>query len=106
MKGDSWVAETQVCLKMRSFFNFASKGSSGALILGKQLTYKSEWAHKRSWEIFQHNSNNSEKQSRENDAFLQTHIKNAIYVKTNVCCTIRGVLKTIFRNTNISSTLL
>ena len=45
---------------MPFFCNFTSKGCSGALILGKQVTHKSEWAHKRSWEINQHNSNNSE----------------------------------------------
>ena len=45
---------------MPFFCNFTSKGCFGALTLGEQLSCKSEWAHKRSWEITQHNSNNSE----------------------------------------------
>ena len=68
----------QVCLKKPFFCNFTSKGSSRALILGKQLTYKSEWAHKRYWEKIQHNSNNPENKSPENNIFSQAHIKNEI----------------------------
>ena len=54
------LRKTQICLKTPFFCNFISKSCSGAMIVGKQLTYKSEWAHKRSWAIIQHNSNNSE----------------------------------------------
>ena len=62
MKHERWLLNCgkQVWLKMPFYCNFTTKGCSGALILSKQLTYKSEWAHKRSWEIIQHNSNNSE----------------------------------------------
>ena len=45
---------------MSFFCNFTSKLCSGALILGKQLTYKSEWAIKRPWELTEHNYSNSE----------------------------------------------
>ena len=81
---------------MPFFCNFTSKGCSGALILGKQLTYKSAWAHHRYWEIIQHNCNNSENQSPEKHALLHAHKKTQF--KANVCCTIRSELKTIFWN--------
>ena len=61
MKGDSWISENTSLSENAFLMQLYFKGCSGAVILGEQLTYKSEWSHKRYWEIIQFNSNNSEK---------------------------------------------
>ena len=82
----SFAKGQKVCLKQwevilelprtqvwKSFFSLilTSKNCSRALTLPKQLTHKSEWAHKTYWKTIERKSKNSENQSPENGAFLK-----------------------------------
>ena len=78
MKHERWLlncGKTQVWLKSPFLCNFTSKKCSGALMFGKQFTYKFKWVHKPYCKIIEHKCTNWENQSPGNGAFLQKHIK-------------------------------
>ena len=93
----------QICLKM-PFCKLTSKGCSRALNLRKKLTCKSEWPQKPYWKTNWSQVYTLRKIKSWKCCICKLTSNKAIYNKSNVCSASPGEL--MFRNTNVSRTLL